>query len=229
MSVITISRQFGSGGDEIARQLCQETGFPLFDKRLVDEAAREAGLDDQRVMDFSEDNYTVRSFLDRLFGSAPILPYSGIWPDEIAAVYGLENMRLTDKEHVNLMQKAIWRAWQIGNILIVGRGGQVLLQHQPGVLHLRIVAPLENRIERVKETLRQYEAEFEADHERHRDVRAAELIAQRDSASADYIKRFYHADWSDPQLYHLTINTGKVSITQAVNTILQTLPTLQKS
>lgn len=229
MSIITISRQFGSGGDAIARQLCQETGYPLFDKRLVDEAAREAGLNDQSAIDFSEENYKVRSFLDRLFGSTPILPYTGMWPDEIAAIYGIESMRMTEEEQVDLMQKAMQRACQIGNIIIVGRGGQALLQQQHGVVHVRIVAPLENRIARVKETMQQYEAEFQADHERHRDIQAAELIAQRDHASAEYIKRFYHVDWNDAQLYHLVINTGKLSLSQAIPIILQSMPGPQSS
>ena len=68
MAVITISRQYGSGGDEIATRLWNVLGYRYFDKRLMAQVATEAGLSPTEVVDSSEDNYEARSLLERLFG-----------------------------------------------------------------------------------------------------------------------------------------------------------------
>ncbi len=56
---------------------------------------------------------------------------------------------------------------------------------------------------------------------------AQNLIEERDAASADYIKRFYEANWADPMLYHMVLNTGKLSLEQAANLIVQAVKELE--
>lgn len=227
MAIITISRQFGSGGDEIAFELSKALSYPLFDKRLVLQAAEEAGLEDLDIVDFSEDNYKVRGFLDRLFSGTPILPYPGIWADDLSVMYGLEETQLREEDSLKLEQRAIEFAYQAGDMVIVGRGGQVLLKDRPNVLHVRIVAPLEKRMDQVRAQLKLYGPGTQVETERQLDARALGLIHERDAASADYIKRFYHVDRADPLFYHLLINTGKVTIERAVQ-IIQQMVELQK-
>ena len=77
MAVITISRQYGSEGDEIAANLCQILGYQSFNKQLMMKVAAEVGLTEGEVVDFTEDQHRVRSFLDRLLGNpAPVLAQS---------------------------------------------------------------------------------------------------------------------------------------------------------
>ncbi len=102
-------------------------------------------------------------------------------------------------------------------MVIVGRGGQVILKDEPGVLHIRIEAPMEDRIQRVKEEIRAQRNLANTDLELRR--AAQDRIIERDAISADYLRRFYHVDWEEPTLYHLVINTGKVSIDQALDMI----------
>ena len=71
MAVITISRQYGSGGDEIAAQVCERLGYHFFDKNLMAQVANDVGLSVQEVVDFPEDDHKVRGFLDRLFTGGP--------------------------------------------------------------------------------------------------------------------------------------------------------------
>jgi cytidylate kinase len=106
------------------------------------------------------------------------------------------------------VQKAIKTACREGNMIVVGRGGQALLQDCPDTLHVRIEAPLEDRIQRVKVT--------------HRLERRAaqDLINERDQASAEYVQRLYGADWADSRLYHMILNTGKLELEQAANMIV---------
>ncbi|MCE1255482.1 MAG: cytidylate kinase-like family protein, partial [Anaerolineae bacterium] len=67
MTVITVSRQFGSGGDEIVNNVCQKTGYHQFGKFQISQAAFEAGLSSPESIDYSEDNYKVKNFIERLF------------------------------------------------------------------------------------------------------------------------------------------------------------------
>ncbi|NLG97675.1 MAG: cytidylate kinase-like family protein [Chloroflexi bacterium] len=224
MGIITISRQFGSGGDEIAQQLCQKLGYRMFNKLMVVEAAREAGVSTTEIADYSEENYKIRSFFERLFGGPISAPYGGLWPDDLSAYYRDEDLRLREEDQLQLVRKAIWRAYQTDNVVIVGRGGQVILRDNPGALHVRIVAPLEDRIERTAARLQQAGAQRGVDTGLHR--KAHEQVLQEDAKSEDYIKRFYKANWDDPLLYHLIINTGRIDIDQAVKLIAQLVDTV---
>jgi len=217
MAVITISRQFGSGGDEIARRVGEILDYQLFDKRLVAKTAADVGLSEQEIIDFSEESHKVRSFLDRLFSPAPPVDEGFIWKEDVWGVRKIEGVRLQEDVLLTLMQRAIRSAYEMGKIIIVGRGGQVILRDQPDVLSIRIEAPLEDRIQRVKEVVRKSRGEYNADIVLRRE--AQDLIIARDAASADYLKRFYQVDWDDTSLYHLIINTGKLSIEQAADLI----------
>ena len=103
-------------------------------------------------------------------------------------------------------------------MLIIGRGGQVILRDYQGVLHIRIEAPLEYRIQRVNSILREEQQAYYPQMEIRR--AAQDLIAERDADSASYIRRFYGADWNDPFLYHSVLNTAKLTIDQASRIIV---------
>ena len=68
MPVITISRQYGSGGTEIAKRVCSKLGYSYFDKNLMARVASEVGLAEHDIVDFSEDTYKMRSLFERMFG-----------------------------------------------------------------------------------------------------------------------------------------------------------------
>ncbi|MBE0695374.1 MAG: cytidylate kinase-like family protein [Anaerolineaceae bacterium] len=225
MTVITISRQFASAGDEIAIALCRELNYRLFDKRFLTTAAKEAGLTEADVLDFSEDNYHVRGFMDRLFGRLPVFSYGGLWPDNLFAQYLLEESKFKEEDRFRLVQKAIHYACQVGNMVILGRGGQAILSGLPGVINIRIEAPLEDRIQRLQQQLQQSREVSPIPDDLRR--KALETINRRDAASRDYLKFFFQIDWDDPLLYHLVLNTGRLTIAQAVATIIHLAQTLQ--
>jgi len=217
MTVITISRQFGSGGDEIATQVCEALGYPHFDKTLIDRAAAEAGISEAEVYDYSEDSHKVRTFMDRLFNRAVVMNVGRTW-DDPAGIYYPETLPLSEDVMLTLVQKAIRGSYKTGDIVIVGRGSQVVLRGVLGVLHTRIVAPLEDRVQRVKEQLRKKEQKFQADLEIRR--KAQDIIVERDAASADYIKTHYNVNWDDAQLYHVVLNTGLIPLEKCTQMIV---------
>jgi CMP/dCMP kinase len=215
--VITISRQFGSGGDEIANRVCEALRYQQFDKRQIAQAALEVGLSEHEVFDYSEENHRVRSFLDRLLNRSTPIASVRIWHETASGTRATEEVKLSEDAVLSLVQKAIRSAYRLGNFVIVGRGGQVILRNYREVLHVRIISAEEDRIQLVKEQIKQQRQEFTADIEARRE--AQDIIAERDAASQDYIRRFYDAQWDDAQLYHLTINTSRVGIDQAVDVI----------
>jgi hypothetical protein len=96
-------------------------------------------------------------------------------------------------------------------VVIVGRGGQVLLKNIPGTLHVRIFAPFNLRVKRLVE------------RERIDEKHAVRMFRQSDHDSAGYIHSFFNADWNDASLYDLLINTEKLSPATAVQLIIDSV------
>jgi cytidylate kinase len=196
MAVITISRQYGSGGDEIAARVCDILGYTYFDKNLMVKVATEVGaFKEKQIVDFSEDTYTMRNFTERLFGARRVKFETQI--EDASGAKSIQVQSLDEGEGVALMRSTLMAAYEYGNVVIVGRGGQAILREQPGVLHVRIEAPLGARVLRVKE------------REKITIGEATELTKNKDLAAETYLSKFFDINWSDPLLYHLTFNTGK--------------------
>jgi cytidylate kinase len=103
-----------------------------------------------------------------------------------------------------------------GQVLIVGRGGQVLLEKHPRATHVQIVAPMDHRIEVIMERL----------NLNRRDAQSR--VRASDRARFDYVRRYHNVDWLDPTLYHLTINSGRASLATAVDLIIATAQATMK-
>jgi CMP/dCMP kinase len=208
MTTITVSRQFGSGGRKIAAQICETLGYRFFDKRLIEQVATEVGLTGQEFVDFSEQHFKEKTFMERLmqtiFGAR-----SQAIPASRQTWGGLE-AHLDEDWYVELINRAILSAHEEGKVIIVGRGGQAVLRDKPGVLHVRVQAPMITRIQR----LQQFEG-ISSDL-------AAKLALDHDKASARYLERFFRIQWDDPMLYHLVINTGKWTTDTAAQVIANT-------
>lgn len=201
MAVITISRQYGSGGREVAGLICERLGYRYFDKELMAQLGDELGLAPEQVVDLPDHRHRTQGLLERLFASAinPLGdPSSWTLPARLAA-----QQRTT----VQTFQSLIQAAHAQGKVVIMGRGGQVVLRNAPDVLHVRLVAPVEQRVARVQRREGLSEAEARA------------RIAERDEASLDYLKRYYDCDPDEPLIYHLVLNLGKLSTANAYDLI----------
>ena len=208
MAVITISRQHGSGGHEVTRLICERLGYRYFDKELMAQLGAEIGLKPDQVVDLPEDKHQVQSVIERLFANAPN-PLGD--PGEWALQAKLDAQQ---ELSVQTFQSLIRAAHERDNVVVMGRGGQMVLHDAPDVLHVRLVAPIELRIQRVQEN-----AGLTADAARAR-------VSQRDQASAEYVRRLYSIDAADPLLYDLVINTGKLSAAATADLIIKALDCL---
>jgi cytidylate kinase len=208
MTVITISRQYGSGGDEIAARVCEMLGYRYFDKRLMAEVALDVGLSPTEIVDFSEDHYQGRSFLDRLLGRERNPRVVGRWTEDTRGARIKESAELDEAQTITFVQSIIEAAYRHGNVVIVGRGGQAILKESPGVFHVQVQAPLALQSQRLHELAKVSLTE------------AQEMAINHDRTTAAYLKRFYHIDWLNPYLYDLVINTKKFRVEAASQLIV---------
>ncbi len=198
MAVITVSRQSGSGGRQTAARVCELLGYRYLDKLLMTQAATEVGLSGRELAEFSEKQPQVRRFLERLILPGPRdLARISVRSRDVSGAETLTVKHLDEARSSSLVQSAIHAAYQEGEVVIVGRGGQATLRDLPGVLHVRIEAPMGTRILRVQ---RREGLDAEG---------ARRLVIQRDHAAAQYLKRLFGIAWEDPMLYHIVINTGR--------------------
>jgi cytidylate kinase len=214
MAVVTISRQYGSGGDEIAAKVCELLGYRYFDKRLMAQVASEAGLSSKEIIDSPEDRHQAVGFLERLFGHK--VSEAWVTRDEVSGDRIVEMAELDSKRFISVVRSLIRTAYEQGNVVIVGRGGQAVLRDQPGVLHVRIEMSFDERVRRVNEQQRFGRPEV-----------ARDFVAERDRATADYLRSYYDVEWADPALYHLTINTGLLDAEAAAHIIVDAVQYLQ--
>jgi cytidylate kinase len=211
MAVITISRQHGSGGHAVTRLICDRLDYRFFDKDLMAQLGAQLGLAPDQVIDLPEDRHQVQSLVERLFANAPT-PFGD--PGEWALQAKLEAQQ---EVSVQTFQSLIRAAHEQGKVVVMGRGGQAVLRDAPDVLHVRLVAPIELRIQRVQQN-----AGVSADVARER-------VSERDRASAEYVKRFYNVDVDDPLLYDIVINTSKLTAAATADLIIKTLDYLPAS
>ena len=175
--------------------------------------AAEVGLSDSDVLDISEDNYKMRSFTERLFGRR------NARLEDKGSVLGKANSlrieSLDEEVSVNLVKDTIIGAYRHDNLVIIGRGGQALLREMPGVLHVRMTAPLGARALNVKE------------REGIPLIEANELTKRKDASANAYLSRFFGIDWDNPLLYHMMLNTGRWELDDVVDIILNALGNLR--
>lgn len=183
--VLTVAREYGSGGGLIARAVAEKLGWDLLDKKLVDAIARSAQVDPVLAQQYDE---RVDSWLHR--ASRRVLWHGAL--DGLATVADAE---VFDAEtEAALVTNLITAAHSRGNCVIVGRGAQCILQGFKDVLHVFIYAPWSERIARVRTR-----ALSNADIER--------LIHSTDQRRADFIRVYFNCNWKDPHLYHLLVSS----------------------
>ena len=142
--VLTVNREFGSGGGRIAQTIATWLGWKLLDRDIIDAIAYQAHVDKNVVRHYDEH---VDSWLRRINQQAM---------RSAALAAGLElgeNSVFDAEEMVKISQKIIEKSHLDGNVVIVGRGAQCVLQHKPDVFHVFVYAPLKERLVRLRDRL----------------------------------------------------------------------------
>ena len=209
MAVVTISRRAGSGAEQIAQRACELLGYDLLDKNLMAQVAADVGLSGDEIIDFSETDYRVKSFVERLLHPSPHYVGHVVTRDREASDAGTLSLKqLNESECIELIRSTLRAAYHRGNMVILGRGGQAILQKMPGALHVRVEAPWRARVVRIGAQRQVGEEE------------ARQLVAERDRAVAEYLERFFGIRGDDPLHYHLVVNTGKWDLDTAAQLVV---------
>lgn len=201
-TVITVSRQTGSGGDEIAQEVSKILGWSYFDKNLMVEVGRSLGISEQDIVDFCEDTYRVQSLVDKMMLRRKPAKLSFDIKDNAHI-----RKTLDEEQCLSVIQTVINNLASKGKTVIVGRGGQAILKHKIGVFHVRIIAPKAVRVQRIMQT------------EGLVEVEAQRLIEENDKAASEYLQRFYNIDWDNPANYDLVLNIRKIDLNTTASMI----------
>lgn len=203
MAVVTVSRQCGSGGREIARAVADILGATYVDRHLISEAARRIGVAENLVAVRDE---RVEGITEKLI-DAVALAFTGPRSTSESRQPGVAG-GLTDVETVAATRRVVREVATAGNAVLLGRGSQMILRDNPRALHVHIIAPLPQRIQTI------------ARREGIPAEGARRLIARVEEERANYLRTHYQVDWANPQIYHVVLNTGLLTHALAAHAIV---------
>ncbi|MGE0552292.1 MAG: AAA family ATPase [Gemmatimonadales bacterium] len=203
--IITISRQKGAGGAEVAGRVAEALGWRLVDNELVDRVAARAHLSPSEVEALEE---RAPSFFERLV-RALTAAAPEIQPAPSEHVPELEEANL-----VKVTEAVVEDAAREGRVVLVGRAAPAVLSRERDALHVKIVAPLAARIAEVGR------------REGCDDEESRERIERSDANRRRYHERFYRRSWDDAANYHLVLNSAALGKGAVVDTIVGRAKTL---
>ena len=185
IKIITIEREYGCGGGEIAQLVAQRLGWKLWDQRLTEEIARLGNCPEAVVAAREERNDPLYY---RLFKSF----MRGSFEGSINA----PKLNLVDSETIlRITRRVVEHTAERGNCVIVGRGSQQFLKTRPDTLRVFLYAPREDKVRRL---LARGKSEKEAE----------ELVDTVDQERADFIQKYFNKEWPDRAIYHTMMNTA---------------------
>jgi hypothetical protein len=200
MPVITVSSSFASGGEPFGRALARHLNYDYMDRELVREVARRANVSEEFVRS-QEDGKTValmqtvanvidKDFIKRIIG------------------YHKKAGYLDPRLYLEKLTEIVLDLARKDNVVIVGRGSHCILQYCKGAYFVRVVAEREDRIKNARSLLSPEVSDVE------------KAIQEQDVKEKKFMEYFYHTDWMDPSLFHLSINLSKVSIDKALELVV---------
>src|ERR1700740_1411605 len=184
IKIVTIEREYGCGGGEIAQLVATQLGWKLWDQLLTEEIARLANCP-KAVVEVREERTDPLYY--RLFKSFLRGSYEGS--------INAHKLKVVDSESImKFTQLVVQHAAKRGNSVIGGRGSQLFLKNRPDTLRLFLYAPREDKVRRL---LPRGKSEKEAE----------QLVDTVDRERADFIQKSFNVEWPDRALYHFMINT----------------------
>ena len=183
--VITLEREYGSGGGEIAASIAARVGWKLWDQLLTEEIARRLDCDCGVVAKHEEKRdpayyRLLKSFMRGSFEGSLNAP----------------RLKMVDTECVReVVQKLLPEIADAGKAVIVGRGSAFYLSKRVDTFHVFVYAPFQERVRRLQATGKS-------------EKEAVELVETVDRDRADFINKYFNVDWPGRHRFHLMVNSG---------------------
>jgi cytidylate kinase len=215
MPVITINGPIGSGSFEVGQMVAERLGINYMDRMVLAEAARRIGSPvgslvekEQRVVRFRE---RLGRFLQTMLERSAISgvggePYFGHGTEMLPAETYTEllgesptaSQTVNDKAFIDTTSSVIKEIAGGGDVVIIGRGGNMILSDFPGTLHVGMLAPLESRIENIMA------------REHYNRQEATKYVAELEEARIAFFRKFFRVNANDPELFHLILNGARI-------------------
>jgi cytidylate kinase len=202
--IVTVEREFGCGGGEIAAAIARRLGWKIWDQALTEEIAKVANVEPAAVQRCSERadgtfHRLVKTFWRGSYERSMALHGSEFGPDKFVAIGG----------------QVMANVAKAGNCVIVGRGAPYFLREHGDAFHVFLYAPYIEKMRRLRSLGR---SEQEAE----------EQLNTIDRDRMTFVKRYFDADWPTRCLYHMMINTA-IGDEQVIATILSSMERMDKS
>ncbi len=198
MAVITISRQFGAGGRTLGERVARRLGYRYVNEDMIRQVAAKAKVTPGGVHAFEQE---AGSMLTRLLDKV----VSGNFIERILAG---EQGYLSQQRYVNVVREIIMELCEEGDVVIIGRGGQYILKEALDAWHVLLVGDDRCRTDFI---CRKYGTDRSKAHK---------VVAAADRQRNSFLRCFGFEDHDNPLHYHLTINTGLVSLEKAEQMIV---------
>jgi cytidylate kinase len=197
MAVITISRQFGAGGITLGKMIAETMGYTFADDDIIQRVAKEANVSTHWIESFEKE---AGSKLSRLISSM----VSKRWLDRILAD---ERGYLDEKIYLDYLVLIVAQFADEGDVVILGRGSQYILDDHPDAVHILLVNEFENRVKFMTE---RYEMTRR---------KAERTVVNEDRRRISLYKRLGKSDYENPLLYHMVLNMGRLDLETARNMV----------
>jgi cytidylate kinase len=197
--LITLSRQYGAGGSEVARAVAEALGWHVVDNEIVDRVARRAGLATEVV---AEQDERVPGFVERLARALAASSQEFAVPEIGVAV------RPAEPSLVRLTEMVVKEIAEEGKAVLVGRAAPAVLGREGAVIHAKLVANRDFRIALAMQS-------------EGMDRKTTERVMNdTDAQRRRYHREHYGRDWDDPVHYHMILNTGLLGLDGAAEMII---------
>ena len=189
--IITISREFGSGGRELGKRLAEELGIPCYDHQIIEMIAKENGFDERYVANVSEKSI------------------EAAYPMTIGHRFAMPSMEIMEQPiRVAAAQRQIIENFaKQGDCVIIGRCADYVLDGTEGLIRVFLYADIKVREERVRE------------RNLYADKDVLKNIHRIDRERRDYNRYYAGRDWEKPENYDLLINTTQIGVDGSVQLI----------
>jgi len=203
LKIVTVEREYGSGGGEIAQLLSERLGWKLWDQLLTEEIARLAECP-KAVVEVREERTDPLYY--RLFKSFLRGSYEGS--------INAHKLKVVDSESIlRITERVVMKVAGTGNCVIVGRGSQHFLANRPDALRVFLYAPREDKLRRL---IARGKSEKEAN----------ELVDTIDRDRVDFIQKYFNVEWPSRAVYHIMLNTS-LGDRRVVDAILDLMKVVQ--
>ena len=196
--LITVSRQYGAGGSEVAARVAHTLGWRVVDNELVERVAARAGLAPEDVAQREE---RVSTFIERLARTLVAATPELVVPPEAEGT-------APEPDLVRITERVVEEVAAEGRVVLVGRAAPAVLARERDAIHVKVVAPRDWRIRVIAQRLSMPLEE------------AATLTDETDRNRSRYHRQHYQRDWADPANYHLVLNTAALGLDVAAEVIV---------